>query len=90
MKYGLLKFLAFIFLISPFPHVLSSNANKLDSNINIKTESYAKNFPLYIKEGQVWARNKYGFNSRWQFLFYTKYLYNRFFEFYPNLKKYEI
>ena len=67
------------------------NENYLKNNhINIKTESYEKNFSLYIKEGQKWARNKYGFNSRWQFLFYTKYLYNRFFEFYPNLKKYEI
>ena len=36
------------------------------------------------------GKKKYGFNSRWQFLFYTKSLYNRFFEYYPNLKKYEV
>ena len=56
----------------------------------IKTENYEKNFFLYIKEGQKWARKKYGFNSRWQFLFYTKSLYNRFFEYYPDLKRYEV
>lgn len=67
------------------------NENHLKKKYKIiKTEDYENNFDLYFKEGRQWARKKYGFNSRWQFLFYTKFLYNRFFEFYPNLKKYEI
>ena len=43
------------------------NKNKL-----IKTESYDENIKLYLEEGLGWIKRKYGFNSRWQFLFYTK------------------
>lgn len=67
------------------------NENHLKDKYKIiKTENYDENFNLYLEEGKQWARKKYGFNSRWQFLFYTKSLYNRFFEYYPNLKKYEV
>ena len=64
------------------------NENYLKNNhINIKTESYEKNFSLYIKEGQVWARNKYGFNSRWQMQMYVKIFYNQFFKYFAEYEK---
>ena len=56
----------------------------------IKTESYDENLKLFIEEGKVWMKNKYGFNSRWSFQQYIKSFYDSFFEFYPELKKYKV
>jgi GT2 family glycosyltransferase len=56
----------------------------------IKTETYDKNVKLYIEEGQIWLRRKYGFNSRWSMQQYAKSFYESFFDFYPEYKKYKI
>jgi len=56
----------------------------------IKTETYEENLRLYIEEGKKWMRRKYGFNSHWALQMYAKNLYDKFFEFYPELTCYKI
>ncbi|WP_126455336.1 hypothetical protein [Sulfuriflexus mobilis] len=56
----------------------------------IKTEGYEENLRLYIEEGQRWMRNKYGFNSHWAMQQYVKSFYDRFFDFHPEFKQYQI
>lgn len=56
----------------------------------IKTEKYEDNLRLYIEEGQVWMRNKYGFNSRWSMQQYVKSFYDHFFEFHPEYTTYQV
>lgn len=56
----------------------------------IKTDSFETNIQKYIKEGRIWMRNKYGFNSRWMMQMYAKFMYEKFFEYYPELKIYSI
>ncbi len=56
----------------------------------IKTEAYEENLDLYLKEGQRWMRNKYGFNSRWSMQQYVKIFYDRFFDFHPEYQSYKI
>lgn len=56
----------------------------------IKTEGYEENLSLYVEEGRRWMRNKYGFNSRWSMQQYVKSFYDRFFEFHPEFKSYQI
>ena len=68
-------------------HNQSYLLNKADL---IKTETYDKNVKLYIEEGQIWLRRKYGFNSRWSMQQYVKSFYENFFEFYPEYKKFKI
>lgn len=52
----------------------------------IKTESYDSNIDLYIKEGLDWIKKKYGFNSRWQMMQYSKLMYDKFFDYFPEEK----
>ena len=60
--------------------VCSENEEYLKNNFrNIKTEPYHKNLNLYIKEGEEWMFNKYGFKSKWNFLLYIKKYYDNFF-----------
>jgi hypothetical protein len=56
----------------------------------IKTEGYEENLKLYLEEGQSWMRNKYGFNSRWSMQQYVKCFYDRFFDFHPEYKSFQI
>ena len=56
----------------------------------IRTETYEENIKLYLEEGRIWMRKKYGFNSRWSMQGYVKYFYDRFFEFHPEYEKYRI
>ena len=56
----------------------------------IKTESYHENLRMYIEEGRVWMRNKYGFNSKWTMQRYVKSMYEGFFEYHPELREYKI
>jgi len=56
----------------------------------IKTESYGENLKLYIEEGKVWMKNKYGFNSRWHFQKYVKTFYDNFFDLHPELIRYKV
>lgn len=56
----------------------------------IKTEIYEENLRLYLEEGKLWMKRKYGFNSRWSMQQYVKSFYENFFEFHPELTKYKI
>ena len=56
----------------------------LDKNKIIKTESYEENLSLYVDEGLKWLKKKYGFNSRWQMIQYSKLFYEKFFEYFPD------
>ena len=62
----------------------------IDKNYIIKTESYEENMSLYIQEGVKWMKKKYGFNSRWQMMQYSKLFYDKFFEYHPDRKKFKI
>jgi len=50
----------------------------------IKTESYEENINLYVDEGLKWVKKKYGFNSRWQMMQYSKLFYDKFFDYFPK------
>lgn len=56
----------------------------LNLNQLIKTEPYDENLNLYVKEGLKWIKRKYGFNSRWQMMQYSKLFYDKFFEYFPE------
>ena len=56
----------------------------------IKTENYDENIRLYLQEGLIWLRRKYGFNSRWSMQQYVKSFYDSFFNYNPELKRYKI
>lgn len=56
----------------------------------IKTNNYDKNLSLYIDEGKKWMKKKYGFSSKWSMNMYVKNFYDKFFEYYPEYKKYKI
>lgn len=62
----------------------------IEQNDLIKTESKSDNYALYIEEGNLWMRNKYGFNSKWDMDTYSKTYYDSFFIYFPNLKKFSI
>ncbi|MBF0372120.1 MAG: hypothetical protein HQL39_01735 [Alphaproteobacteria bacterium] len=62
----------------------------LDKASLIKTESYEENFRLYLEEGKLWMRRKYGFNSRWMMQVYAKMLYDDFFKNYPEYAEFRI
>jgi len=55
-----------------------------DKSKLIKTESYDQNLQLYVDEGLRWAKRKYGFNSKWQMMQYSKLFYDKFFEYFPE------
>jgi hypothetical protein len=56
----------------------------------IKTEGYEENLRLYVEEGRIWMRRKYGFNSRWSMQQYVKSFYDHFFDFHPEYQDYKI
>ena len=56
----------------------------------IETENYDQNLKLYIKEGQEWMKKKYGFKSKWSMQMYSKTFYDKFFEYYPEYKRYKL
>jgi hypothetical protein len=62
----------------------------LEKSDLIKTEIYEENLRLYLEEGKLWMKRKYGFNSRWSMQQYVKTFYESFFEFHPELTKYKI
>jgi len=70
---------------------VEENENYLIDDIDlIKTESRTNNNKLYIEEGELWLKRKYGFNSRWSMHQYVKSFYDHFFEFHPEYIKYKI
>ena len=56
----------------------------------IKTETYDENMKLYLNEGIEWAKNKYGFQSKWDFVRYAKLYYDDFFRMNPELLRFKI
>lgn len=56
----------------------------------IKTEHYEENLVNVINEGKKWLHRKYGFNSRWTMQMYAKFMYEKFFEYFPELEVYKI
>jgi len=56
----------------------------------IKTDKYQENIRLYLEEGRLWIKQKYGFNSRWSMNQYAKSFYDLFFENNPELIRYRI
>ena len=61
-----------------------------DKSRVIKTESYEKNLQLYVDEGLMWAKKKYGFSSKWQMMLYSQLFYEKFFDYYPEEKNNKI
>jgi len=55
-----------------------------------KTDNYEMNLKLYIKEGNSWMKNKYGFKSKWLMQQYVKNWYDQFFIFNPIYKIYKL
>ncbi len=62
----------------------------LEKSALIKTDPYEKNLKLYIEEGKLWMRNKYGFNCHWSMQQYAKNFYDQFFEYNRELSIYRI
>ena len=56
----------------------------------MQTDEYEPNRRMLVEEGLKWMRRKYGFNNRWTFQLTAKLFYEKFFEFYPEWKKYRI
>ena len=62
----------------------------LNSSKIIKTDNYEENLNRYIKEGETWLKKKYGFSDKWSINMTVKLFYDKFFEYYPQLKNYKI
>ena len=62
----------------------------LNNSDLIKTETYEENLKLYLEEGLLWIKDKYGFNSHWTMHQYVKSFYDNFFDFNPEYLKYKI
>lgn len=56
----------------------------------IKTESYVDNMQLYLTEGLLWAKRKYGYRNHWVMQQYVRQFYDSFFEYYPEYNKYKV
>jgi hypothetical protein len=70
---------------------VGENESYLINNADlIKTEKYEENLKLYIEEGQIWMRNKYGFNSHWTMQQYVKGFYDKFFNYHPEYISFKI
>jgi len=67
-----------------------NESHLIDKADLIKTEGYEENLKLYVEEGRRWMRNKYGFNSRWSMQLHVKNFYDRFFDFHPEFKSYQL
>tara|TARA_B100000674_G_C37965092_1_gene974179 strand:+ start:70 stop:894 length:825 start_codon:yes stop_codon:yes gene_type:complete len=62
----------------------------LEKSDLIKTEKFHHNIKLYLEEGRLWIKQKYGFNSRWSMNQYVKSFYDAFFKNNPELIGYKI
>ena len=51
----------------------------------IKTEPFDDNLKLYIQEGNIWMKKKFGFNNHWTMQVYVKSFYEQFFIMNPDL-----
>ena len=62
----------------------------LEKSDLIRTDDFFENRRLYLEEGEIWIKRKYGFNSRWTMNQYVKFFYDQFFLYNPYLEKYKI
>jgi len=70
---------------------LNENEEYLKNRADLmKTDPYDQNLAKVFEEGRIWLRRKYGFNSRWMMAMYAQFLYERFFEYFPEYKKFKI
>jgi hypothetical protein len=69
---------------------IENESHLINKHKLIKTESDEENLKLYVEEGFKWLNQKYGFKSKWSMHMYVKTLYDKFFDSYPELKKYQI
>lgn len=67
-----------------------NNSYLINKSELIKTETIDENLKLYIEEGKQWLKSKYGFNSKWDQVFYAKAFYENFFKRNKDLIKYKI
>ena len=56
----------------------------------IRTDTFDENLRLYLEEGRLWLKRKYGFKSKWVMQMYSKSFYDKFFEFYPECGQYKL
>lgn len=56
----------------------------------IKTEPFEENQKLYLEEGLLWMRHKFGFSSRWMMQEYVRFFYENFFKFNPECMQYKL
>ena len=71
-------------------YVEENESYLLEKSDLIKTEKFQDNIQLYLEEGKLWIKQKYGFNSRWSMQQYVKNFYDLFFENNPDLLNYKI
>ena len=71
-------------------NIEENNSYLIEKSNLIKTEKFDENLKLYIDEGKEWMRNKYGFKSKWDMVFYAKKFYDDFFEKNKKLMEYKI
>ena len=62
----------------------------LEKSDLITTEKYQENIKLYLDEGKMWIKQKYGFNSRWSMQQYVKSFYDLFFDHNPELMPFKV
>jgi hypothetical protein len=67
-----------------------NSSNLINKSNLIQTDPYDKSLKLYIKEGEKWMKEKYGFKSKWSMQMYVKNFYDKFFEYYPNYKGFKL
>ena len=67
-----------------------NNSHILQKADLIKTDPLHKSLKLAEKEGAEWMFNKYGFRNKWDMHKYVKCFYDKFFDYYPEYRKYKI
>ena len=70
--------------------VEENESHLLENSEKIRTDSYERNLALYIEEGCLWLKEKYGFTSRWQMQMYARFWYDQFFQYHPECELYRI
>lgn len=78
------------FAITKAVHAEENNQYLMEISDIIKTDSYDENLKLYVEEGISWAKNKYGFQSKWDFVRYSKLHYDVFFKMNPQFSEFKI
>ena len=62
----------------------------LSKNYLVNNETIDDAIQNYFQEGKKWLKGKYGFNTKWQMIMYSKYFYDIFFKFNKELIKFKI